>query len=126
MLDLTAEHGIIVQLGVKGPGESGLHQHRAITLGDVGVAEVVEWVSALDPARELPAHNCLWNDLRGRAGLLLLLPTLGVLARGPTMLRALGEHAGWPALGVQQGEGPLQLGVVQVSADEWPGTPHPC
>lgn len=124
MLDLTAEHGIIVQLGVKGPGESGLHQHRAITLGDVGVAEVVEWVSALHPTGELPAHHSLWNDLCGRAGLLLL--ALGVLARVTTTLRALGEQAGWSALWIQQGKGPLQLGVVQVSADEWPGTPHPC
>jgi len=118
VLDLAAEQGIVVQLRVEGPGESGLHHHRAVALGDVGVAEVVEGVRAVHPAGELAAHHRLRDDLRGGAGL------VGLLALGADpLVGALGVQPGHPALGVEEGERTLQLGVVQVPA-EWPGAPH--
>lgn len=63
VLDFAAEQGVVIQLRVESPGESGLHHHRAVTLGEVSVAEVVERVRAVHPAGELPAHHSLWNDL---------------------------------------------------------------
>ena len=119
VLDLAAEQGVVVQLGVEGPGEPGLHHHRAVALRDVSVAEVVERVRAVHPAGELPAHHRLRDDLRGRAGL------GGLLALGVHALGDLGVEPGRSPLGVQEGEGALQLGVVQVPADERPGPSHP-
>lgn len=121
MLDFAAEQGIVIQLRVEGPGESGLHHHRAITLWDVSVAEVVERVCAVHPAGEFPAYHCLWDDLCGRAGFVSLL------ALSVDMLDALCVRTGQrrPPFGVQKGEGTLQFSVIQVPADERPGSSYP-
>lgn len=68
--DLAAKQGVVVQLWIQRPGKLGLNQHRPITLGNVCVAEEVQGVCTLNPARELPADHCLWDGLCGRAGLL--------------------------------------------------------
>lgn len=120
VLDFAAEQGVVIQLGVEGPGEAGLHHHGAVALGEVSVAEVVEGVCAVHPAGELSAHHSLWDDLRGGAGL------LGLLALGVDPAGSLGVQPCRATLGVQEGEGALQLGVVQVPADERPGSPHSC
>lgn len=119
MLDLAAEQGIVIQLRVEGPGEPGLHHHRAVALGEVTVAEVVERVCAVHPAGELPAHHSLWDDLCGGAGL------VGLLATSVDAVGALCVEPRRPPLGVQQGERALQLGVVEVPADERPGPSNP-
>lgn len=118
MLDFAAEQGVVIQLRVEGPGESGLHHNGAVTLGDVGVAEVVERVCAVHPAGELPAHHRLWDDLCRRAGL------VGLLALGVDTLGALCVQTGHPPFGVQKGEGTLHFGVIEVPADERPGSSH--
>lgn len=117
MLDLAAEQGIIIQLRVEGPGKSGLHHHRTVALRDVIVAEVIERIRAVHPAGELAAHHCLWDDLCRRAGL------GGLLALSVDTLGALCVQTGCPPLGVQEGEGPLQLSVIEVPADERPSSP---
>lgn len=120
VLNFAAEQGIVIQLGVEGPGEPGLHHHRAVTLGEVSVAKVIERVRAVDPAGELPTHDCLWDDLCRRAGL------VGLLALSVDATGALCVQACRPPLWVQKGEGPLQFSVVEVPADERPGSSHPC
>lgn len=119
VLDFTAEQSVIIQLRVEGPGEPGLHHHRAVALRNVSVAKVVERVRAVYPAGEFPAHHRLWDDLCGRTGF------VGLLALSVDALRALRVQTRRPALGVQEGEGALQLGVVQVPADERPGSSYP-
>lgn len=112
MLDFAAEKGVVVQLGVEGPGESGLHHHGPVALGEVTVAEVVEGVGAVHPAGELPTHDGLRDDLRRRAGLVGLL-ALSVDAPG-----AVGVESSRAPVGVQEGERTLQFGFVVVPADE--------
>lgn len=118
VLDLAAEQGVIIQLRVEGPGESGLHHHRAVALREVSVAEVVERVRAVHPAGEFSAHHSLWDDLCRRAGL------VGLLALSVHAVGAVCVQPSRPAFGVQEGEGALQLSVVEVPADERPGSPH--
>lgn len=118
VLDFAAEQSIVIQLRVECPGESSLHHHRAIALGDVSVAKVVERVCAVHPAGKLPANHGFWDHLCGRAGL------GGLLAVSVDALRVLRVQVGRATLGVQEGQGPLQLGVVEVPADEWPGSSH--
>lgn len=119
VLDFTAEQSVIIQLRVEGPSESSLHHHRAITLRDVSVAEVVERVGAVHPAGELAAHHRLGDDLCRRARLVRLL-TLSVDSLG-----GLSVQTSRPTFGVQKGEGPLQLSVIEVPADERSGSSHP-
>lgn len=120
MLNFTAEQGIIIQLRVEGPGESGLYHHRAVALGDVSVAKVVQRVRGVHPAGELPAHHCLWDDLRCRTRL------VGLLALSVKALGALCVQASRSALGIKEGEGPMQFSVVEVPADERPGSSYSC
>lgn len=112
MLDFAAEKGVVVQLGVEGPGEPGLNHHGAVALGEVSVAEVVEGVGAVHPAGELPAHDGLWDDLRGRAGF------VGLLALRVDPPGAVGVESSRASVGVQEGEGALQFGFVVVPADQ--------
>lgn len=116
MLDFAAEKGVVVQLGVEGPGEPGLHHHGPVALGEVSVAEVVEGVGAVHPAGELPTHDSLWDDLRRRAGF------MGLLALSVDTLGAIGVESGCASVGVQQGERTLQFGFVEVPADERSGS----
>lgn len=120
MLNFTAEQGIIIQLRVEGPGESGLHHHRAVALGDVRVAKVVQRVRGVYPAGELPAHHRLWDDLRCGTRL------VGLLALRVETLRALRVQAGRSALGIEEREGAMQFGVVKVPADERPCSSYSC
>lgn len=96
MSDLAAKQGIVIQLRIQRPGELGLNQHRPVALGNVRVAEVVQGICTLNPARELPAYHCLWDGLRGRAGLLAGL--FGHVAPP----RALRVEASGPAIRTQQ------------------------
>lgn len=73
----------------------------------------------MDPAGEFPAHHRLRDDLRRRAGL------VGLLALSVDALGALRVQTRRPPFGVQEGEGALQFSVIQVPADERPGSSHP-
>lgn len=96
MRDLAAEKGVVIQLRIQSPGEFGLNQHRPVALGDLRVAEVVQGVSALNPAWELSADHCLWDGLCGWAGL------LAGLSGHVAPPRALRVQASGPAIRTQQ------------------------
>lgn len=96
MRDLAAKQGVVVQLWIQSPGELGLNQHRPVALGDLRVAEVVQGVSALNPAWELSADHCFWDGLCGRAGL------LAGLSGHVAPPRALCVETAGPAIRTQQ------------------------
>lgn len=143
VLDLAAEERVVVQLGVEAPGEHGVHLHGAVRQLHACVVEVVERVRALHPARELAADHRLGDDLGGGGAAVLqtrvhdvpggttltthattavTITTTTTVRRGDTAWGGGAIHVQphrLPVL-VHQGHGLLDLGVVQVSADEGP------
>lgn len=121
VVDLAAEQSLVIQLGVEAPGQHGSHLHGAVVRWLLLVLEVVEGVAALDPAGELPAHNCLRDHLCSRPGARLRCLI-------SVQLRSTGAVLAQPSrlpLFFQQGQGLLEFGVIKLSAGENLGPPHP-
>lgn len=115
VFDLTAEEGIVVQLWVQVPSEHGLHLHSAVTILCLCVVEVVERTGAQHPAWELPADHSLRDDLSGGPGSLLAKSSGGVALMGPDPIE---PH--WLNVWLKERQGLLQLGVIQIPADQRP------
>lgn len=115
VLDLTAKQCIIVELWVQVPGEHGLYLHGAVHELSLHVVEVVEWAGAENPAWKLPAHHRLWDDLSSGTGTLLTQSSWSE-AVVRTSLVQLHRLNVW----LQVREGFLTLGVIELSANQWP------
>ena len=111
MLDLAAEEGLVVGVWVERPGEQGAHLHRAVAARAVAVPQEVDGLGAVHPVGELAAHHRLGDVLSGR-------PDDAAGVRGQAAGGALRGGTPAPVLSVQQGQRPLQLGVVQVAVQE--------
>lgn len=112
VVDLAAEQGFVIQLGVEAPGQHGSGLHGAVASHLLPVLEVVERVAALDPAGKLPAHHRLWDALCGRLQLQpeCLLPAL------LQAVRLILSKPGHFSRLVLQGQGLLDFGVVNISS----------